>query len=460
MTLYPGQIDGYATLPLLVDLVSPVRANDVNRLRNAVVAVETELGINPSGSYGSLRARLDALAAFGAGSGAGSSNGSAGTGEDYLAGMIETPTEKEYTLTSDIPYDGYIHSVSTICLSGSCTLTTRINGTAIGATANAVSTSESTEIATSANSFVSGDRISIQVSANATSADLTFTILMFITPGGEFGEANDGANVGVSGIGPYSGKSVRTLQFRNINVASNKLSISLDVPSKEIQLDVVEANLTLDNIGGTLAINKGGTGNVTASAAFNALAPTSAKGDLVISTGATNTALAVSATDGYLLASNSGESAGVKWTDIKHTVYAYKTVEQSLSSSDVLQNDNELYVALEANAVYFFEIEVFADVGSGAGVRVALDGGLSVNILKGNVTIFSDTALVEVGRITALNTAVVHGPGGAGDHQIKIRGTINTTSAGNFTFAWAQGSSTANPVIIQAGSVIMATRIL
>lgn len=61
MTLFPNQIDGYASLPLVVDFISAVRAADVNRIRDAVVAIETELGINPSGTFGTVVDRLNSL---------------------------------------------------------------------------------------------------------------------------------------------------------------------------------------------------------------------------------------------------------------------------------------------------------------------------------------------------------------------------------------------------------------
>lgn len=59
-----------------------------------------------------------------------------------------------------------------------------------------------------------------------------------VLAGGGAGEANTGANVGTTGIGPYDGKSGMELQFRKINPASSKVTvvlngqmIDLDVPS-------------------------------------------------------------------------------------------------------------------------------------------------------------------------------------------------------------------------------------
>lgn len=58
---YPSQIDSSVELPITTDNVTPVNAETVNRLRDAVLAVEAELGVDPSREFGTVRARLDAL---------------------------------------------------------------------------------------------------------------------------------------------------------------------------------------------------------------------------------------------------------------------------------------------------------------------------------------------------------------------------------------------------------------
>lgn len=60
-TIYPAEIDTIITLPSVTDLVTPVSGLTVNRLRDAVVAVESELGVEPAGIYTTVRARLDAI---------------------------------------------------------------------------------------------------------------------------------------------------------------------------------------------------------------------------------------------------------------------------------------------------------------------------------------------------------------------------------------------------------------
>lgn len=70
-TKYPLQIDTSNELPLTTDNVTPVKAEVVNRLRGAILAIEAELGVQPSREYSTVRSRLDALEE-GGGTGGGS----------------------------------------------------------------------------------------------------------------------------------------------------------------------------------------------------------------------------------------------------------------------------------------------------------------------------------------------------------------------------------------------------
>lgn len=56
---YPQEIDGYATMPLRRDGIDEIRAADHNRLRDAIVKIETELGTNPKGTWADVATRLD-----------------------------------------------------------------------------------------------------------------------------------------------------------------------------------------------------------------------------------------------------------------------------------------------------------------------------------------------------------------------------------------------------------------
>ena len=62
-TQYPNALDTQLTLPKVFDGISPILADDVNRIRDAVVAVQTELGTNPSSTFSTLVDRLANLIA-------------------------------------------------------------------------------------------------------------------------------------------------------------------------------------------------------------------------------------------------------------------------------------------------------------------------------------------------------------------------------------------------------------
>ncbi len=59
MTTYPAQIDNNASLPAVVDNQSPVAGFTVNNLRDAIIAIENELGAKPSGTFATVRSRMD-----------------------------------------------------------------------------------------------------------------------------------------------------------------------------------------------------------------------------------------------------------------------------------------------------------------------------------------------------------------------------------------------------------------
>lgn len=61
MPKYPAQIDTTLSLPTAVDNLTPVQGKIFNKLRDAVLAIESELGVKPSASYSTVKARIDAL---------------------------------------------------------------------------------------------------------------------------------------------------------------------------------------------------------------------------------------------------------------------------------------------------------------------------------------------------------------------------------------------------------------
>ena len=69
-----------------------------------------------------------------------------------------------------------------------------------------------------------------------------------IPGGGGGGEANTASNVGVGGVGVFKQKTGVDLEFKNINAGSSKVSVTDDVASNEVDIDVVESNISHTNI--------------------------------------------------------------------------------------------------------------------------------------------------------------------------------------------------------------------
>ncbi len=88
-------------------------------------------------------------------------------------------------------------------------------------------------------------------------------VLSWVTPSGA-GETNTASNQGVGGVGLYDAKSTFDLQFRNINAASNKVTVALDAGNKEVDINVNEANFALGTIPNTAAGNIAATNAQTA----------------------------------------------------------------------------------------------------------------------------------------------------------------------------------------------------
>lgn len=95
---------------------------------------------------------------------------------DNWAGVIEFPTDKSYTLVIKAAFAGTITETTTKSSSGTCTATFKINTTALGGTANAVSSTEVSEAHASANAFVAGDDIVVTISSNSSCQDMSFNI--------------------------------------------------------------------------------------------------------------------------------------------------------------------------------------------------------------------------------------------------------------------------------------------
>jgi len=89
MSIYPKAIDGFEQIPLIVDGVTKVNAFSVNNIREAVLNIERELGINPSSDeFSTVSERLDAI----------EGQASLGTLEDRIADLEAQVLALEFEL--------------------------------------------------------------------------------------------------------------------------------------------------------------------------------------------------------------------------------------------------------------------------------------------------------------------------------------------------------------------------
>jgi hypothetical protein len=111
-------------------------------------------------------------------------------------------------------------------------------------------------------------------------------------------------------LNPYASKTanyVLAAPNGTAGVPTFRAVVAADVPTLNQNTTGTASNVT-----GTVAIANGGTGQTTATAAFNALAPTTTKGDLIVRNGTGNIRVAVGA-DTYALVADSTTASGVKW---------------------------------------------------------------------------------------------------------------------------------------------------
>ncbi|WP_220128761.1 hypothetical protein [Bdellovibrio sp. KM01] len=99
----------------------------------------------------------------------------------------------------------------------------------------------------------------------------------------------------------------------NTGTAANQI-VQLDGTAKLPAVDgSALTNIVAASLSGILPINKGGTGQSTKQAGFDALSPLAAKGSIITHDGSNNVALAVGSTDGHVLMVDSAAANGIKW---------------------------------------------------------------------------------------------------------------------------------------------------
>jgi len=136
-----------------------------------------------------------------------------------------------------------------------------------------------------------------------------------------------------------------------------------------------------------------------------------------------------------------------------------KTVDETVSNSSTIQNDDVLTFAIGASETWEFEAYVL--VTSGPNADFKCDFLLPSGATTRWSGLLSDTAASY--GVSSTGSTATFTVTNVGTEFVLIRGTVvNSTTAGNVQFRWAQGSASggANPTltVVKVGSFIKAMK--
>lgn len=156
---------------------------------------------------------------------------------------------------------------------------------------------------------------------------------------------------------------------------------------------------TASNVTGVVAIANGGTGQTTAVAAFDALSPTTTKGDLIVSDGTDNVRQAVG-TNNFVLTADSTTATGVKWAAAAGglTISNDTTTATNLYPTFAAATSGTMTTIYTGNAKLLYK----PSTGELTSPEVIASNGIFVNsqTVSANYTIAAGNSGMSAGTIT------------------------------------------------------------
>ncbi len=143
-----------------------------------------------------------------------------------------------------------------------------------------------------------------------------------------------------------------------------------------------------------------------------------------------------------------------------------KTVDTSKSNTATITNDTDFFFSMDANTVYFVELFVMYSGNTTGDIRIAWStpvGAVGYRWALGEAVAGTDreTTSMRTG-VHGLTTEVVYGAHSAG-LWVGLQETVivtNSSTAGNLTMRWAQGTANAtDPTIIRTGSIMQIRKV-
>ena len=155
------------------------------------------------------------------------------------------------------------------------------------------------------------------------------------------------------------------------------------------------------------------------------------------------------ATDGAVKKANAsdflGGGAGLTFARI------IKIADETVNNSSTIQDDDELFAALNANKVYHMMIMICWNSGT------TPDFKYQISIPSGATADRSDGTWNQISSV-AQDWTAIQAPGGQGSTVLwtETHGRIETGgTAGNVTFQWAQNVANASDTKVRIGSMML-----
>lgn len=148
----------------------------------------------------------------------------------------------------------------------------------------------------------------------------------------------------------------------------------------------------------------------------------------------------------------------VGWVGVPAAVgaaFAYKTADETVNNSSTLQDDDELFVEVAANAVYKLSLLAAQNSGATPGFKLNFTLPAGASWLLGSFDCGSSAATEQFGITTGSVTGIT---GVGADSLVIIDALISTANAGTVVFQWAQNLADASNTVVRAGSSLTLTR--
>lgn len=146
-------------------------------------------------------------------------------------------------------------------------------------------------------------------------------------------------------------------------------------------------------------------------------------------------------------------------------ITATKTANESVTSSTTLQNDDQLFAPVEANATYDVELRLFhdSDATVAGDIKVAWTGpaGATMNwgVHGANSAATSSTSALTNMQTRTIAEFAAFGGGDSSGTTALVGGTLTVAgTAGTLQLQWAQETSNAVATNVRAGSRLQLRR--